>query len=360
MKADLKVLVTGAGSLLGQGIIRALQASSLRPTIVAVDPNPLAAGLYWVKAPYVVPPVAEDGYLRRIEEILSRERPDAVLIGTDVELSVFAEHRERLARERGARVVVSSPEVVAIADDKWKTYQFLRANRLGCPDSCLPGDEGALVERVGFPLVVKPRVGARSKGVWLAHDWTELRAALASGPGLIVQQRVGGDDTEYTAGALCFEGRYAGSIVMRRELRDGNTYRAFVDEYPELNRAVRAWTETLKPMGPVNFQFRLDEGRPKVFEINARFSGTTPLRAHAGFNEVEAVVRHVLGGETGPPPAIRRMTILRHWSETVVEAPAVLGPDGTGPAKNRAVTSAGAGGRADVVLLPGRGVDAER
>jgi carbamoyl-phosphate synthase large subunit len=332
VKANPKVLVTGAGSLLGQGIIRALQVSSLRPTIVAVDPSPLAAGLYWVEVPYVIPLVADDGYLRRIEEILEREVPDAVLIGTDVELAVFAAHRERLERERGTRIVVSDPEVVAIADDKWKTYQVLRANRFDCPDSCLPGDEGGLVERVGFPLVVKPRVGARSKGVRVAHDWTELRVALASGPGLIVQQCVGTDETEYTAGALCFEGKYAGSIVMRRELRDGNTYRAFVDDYPELNRAVRAWTETLKPRGPVNFQFRLDGGRPKVFEINARFSGTTPLRAHAGFNEVEMVLRHVLGGEKGPPPAIKRLTILRHWGETVVEPLALIDSDGRKPA----------------------------
>jgi carbamoyl-phosphate synthase large subunit len=360
VKTDVKVLVTGAGSLLGQGIIRALQSSSLRPRIVAVDPSPLAAGLYWVEAPYLVPPVSDDGYLRRIEEILSRENPDAVLIGTDVELAVFAEHRERLEREGRTRVVVSSPEVVAIADDKWKTYLFIRANRLDAPDSCLPGDERELVERVGFPLVVKPRVGARSKGVRLAHDWAELRAALGSGPDLIVQQCVGTDDTEYTAGALCFEGEYAGSIVMRRELRDGNTYRAFVEEYPELNRAVRVWTEILKPRGPVNFQFRLDGGRPKVFEINARFSGTTPFRAHAGFNEVEMALRHVLEGEIGPPPPIKRMTILRHWSETVVAPPAPLGADGTRPAGDRAVAAAAAGGQADVVLLLARGVDAER
>lgn len=360
MKTDLKVLVTGAGSLLGQGIIRALQMSSIRATIVAVDPSPLAAGLYWVEAPYVVPPAAEEGYLRRIDEILARERPDAVLIGTDVELGVLAAHRERLERERRTRVVVSDPAVVAIADDKWKTYQFLHAHRLDCPDSCLPGDERALVERVGFPLVVKPRVGARSKGVCLARDWTELRAALTAGPGLIVQQRVGGDDTEYTAGALCFDGEYAGSIVMRRELRDGNTYRAYVDEYPELNRAVRTWTEILKPRGPVNFQFRLDGGRPKVFEINARFSGTTPLRAHAGFNEVEMALRHVLGGEADPPPAIKRATILRHWSETVVEAAAVLGPDGTRPVGDRAAATVRGLGRPDVELLAARGADAER
>ncbi len=48
----------------------------------------------------------------------------------------------------------------------------------------------------------------------------------------------------------------------------------------------------------MNFQFRLDrDGRPRPFEINARFSGTTPLRALAGFNEVEMALRHVLLGE---------------------------------------------------------------
>ena len=86
MNEHVKVLVTGAGSLLGQGIIRALRGSSFKTTIAAVDPHPLAAGLYWVEAPYVVPPVREEEYLERIEEILSRERPDAVLVGTDVEL----------------------------------------------------------------------------------------------------------------------------------------------------------------------------------------------------------------------------------------------------------------------------------
>jgi carbamoyl-phosphate synthase large subunit len=351
-----KVLVTGAGSLLGQGIIRALHASSLRPTIVAVDPSPLAAGLYWVPRRYLVPAVTDGAYLHRVEQILSWERPDAVLVGTDVELPVFAAARERLEREWRTHVVVSSPEVVAVADDKWKTYEFLRAHRFDYPDSCLPGEERALVNRVGFPLVVKPRVGARSKGVRLVRDWAELDQALASGPDLIVQECVGSDETEYTAGALCLDGAYAGSIVMRRELRDGNTYRAFVDEYLELNRAVRDWTEALKPLGPVNFQFRLDRGCPKVFEINARFSGTTPLRASAGFNEVEMVLQHALGGRPTPPAVVKRLTILRHWSETLVEQAAVLRPDDW---LHRGA-SRGARGKADLVLLRAHGPDAER
>jgi carbamoyl-phosphate synthase large subunit len=325
MNDHVKVLVTGAGSLLGQGIIRALRVSSFKTTIAAVDPHPLAAGLYWVEAPYVVPPVREEEYLERIEEIISRERPDAVLVGTDVELGVFAANRERLERQGQTRIVVSSPEVVAIAEDKWRTYEFLRANGFDYPESCLPSGEAELADKVGFPLVVKPRVGARSEGVRLVHNLRELRAALEAGRNLIVQECVGTADAEYTAGALCFDGHYAGSIVMRRDLRDGNTYRAFVEEEPELNHLVRRWTERLKPQGPANFQFRLEDGRAKVFEINARFSGTTPLRALAGFNEVEIVLRRILWGEAEAPPKIRPMTILRHWSETVVEPWAVLG-----------------------------------
>ena len=56
----------------------------------------------------------------------------------------------------------------------------------------------------------------------------------------------------------------------------------------------------------------------KVFEINGRFSGTTPLRMRAGFNEVEMTLRHVLMGEKIVQPKVQPMTILRHLEETIV------------------------------------------
>ena len=108
---------------------------------------------------------------------------------------------------------------------------------------------------------------------------------------------------------------------MRRDLRDGNTYRAYVEAFPELNVEVRRMAEALGAHGPANFQFRLDaQGRAKVFEINGRFSGTTPLRMRAGFNEVEMVLRRILRGEPIKQPSVRPMMILRHFTETVVPA----------------------------------------
>jgi carbamoyl-phosphate synthase large subunit len=314
----MKIIVTGAGALLGQGILRSLQACSFAIQIVAVDPSEYAAGLYWTDRRYLIPLAKDPRYIDKVAALLRRERPDALLVGTDVELPILAEHRDELERVFATRVVVSSPSVVGIADDKYLTFEFLRDHGFSVPDSALPGAEEELIDRVGFPLVVKPRVGARSVGVRVVNNLAELRRALEAEPQAVVQECVATDKDEFTAGTLCFDGHCDASIVMRRDLRDGNTYRAFVEPFPELNEVVRRMAERLGAYGPANFQFRLAGGRVKVFEINARFSGTTPLRMHAGFNEVEMVLRKVVLGEPITQPAVRPVTLLRHWSETVV------------------------------------------
>jgi carbamoyl-phosphate synthase large subunit len=326
----MKVMVTGAGALLGQGVIRALRASSLGAEIIAVDPSPLSAGLYWADRAHIVPLASDPSYLSRVRDIVRRERPDALLVGTDVELPILAAARPELESELGVRVLVSSPGVVAIADDKWLTAEFLRENGFPYPDSCLPGGERDLICRVGFPLVVKPRVGARSVGVHVATGAAELARAVGTVDSPVIQECVATPAEEYTAGVVVCDGASRASIVMRRDLRDGNTYRAWTGAYPELNAFVCEVAEKLGPHGPCNFQFRLGRNGPTIFEINARYSGTTPLRALAGFNEVEMVLRWLVEGTPVDQPPVREVVILRHWSETVVEPEALATMAGGG------------------------------
>jgi carbamoyl-phosphate synthase large subunit len=321
----VKILVTGAGALLGQGIIRSLQKSALDAHIVAVDPNPLSAGLYWADAARLVPPASAPHYIDVLKEILSADRPDVLIPGTDVELGILAEARQSLEDEFGTHVLVSNPEVVRIADDKWLTAQFFRTHGFGYVPSCLPGDEDSLIDEVGFPLIVKPRIGARSIGFSRIGNREELRLAIATQPGLVIQKQVGAVNQEFTAGTLTFNGGCGASIVMRRDLRDGNTYRAFVEPFAKLNDVVVRAAECLGAYGPANFQFMLDGGEVKIFEINARFSGTTPLRAIAGFNEVEMAIRHIMFGTPIRQPAIEPTVILRHWSETTVRPGELVG-----------------------------------
>lgn len=318
-----KIIVTGAGAVLGQGIIKSLRSASFPCRILALDPNPLSAGLYWADQAMIIPMASDPSYLQVIEDILEREKPDAVLVGTDVELAVFAENRMAWEKRFNTHILVSDPNVVEIADDKYATAQFLKRNNLSFPETALADDREELerlIADVGFPLIVKPRRGARAVGVSKVDSRDELEQTISGRSDLVVQQLAGPDDREFTAGVLFFDGEVKASIVLRRDLRDGNTYRAYADDYPDCHEYVHAMARALKPYGPANFQFRIDEhGVPRLFEINARFSGTTPMRALVGFNEVDMCLRKLLSCEDITNPVIKKGVVLRFLEERFVE-----------------------------------------
>jgi carbamoyl-phosphate synthase large subunit len=104
---------------------------------------------------------------------------------------------------------------------------------------------------------------------------------------------------------------------MRRILRDGDTYKCFVERNPSINEAVERIIAALKPTGGCNVQLRLKDGAPYIFEINARCSGTTASRALAGFNEPIMIADYILHGKT-PTYSISDISVLRYWKELVV------------------------------------------
>jgi carbamoyl-phosphate synthase large subunit len=317
--------ILGAGSLIGQGLIKSLRESDLDTRLIGLDYFPTAVGLYWTDDSVVLPDVLSDDvteveYLAILKREIISFGIKILLVGIDFDLPRLAASRSEIEEETGCKVVVSSPEVVEIGDDKWATYEFLQEHGLPCPESLVDLELlDEFVDRVGFPLIVKPRRGARSVGVSLVNDRRMLDAALESaGSAPIVQEAVGSLDEEYTAGAVVMDGSCVGSIVLRRDLRDGNTNRAYAKPNPELEGMIREVAEKLAPLGPANFQFRIGEHGPAIFEINARFSGTTVMRAMVGFNEVEAVVRWLITGELQQLAATGEGVILRYWEEQLV------------------------------------------
>jgi carbamoyl-phosphate synthase large subunit len=135
----------------------------------------------------------------------------------------------------------------------------------------------------------------------------------------VVQEWAGADDQEYTAGVIFFHGEVRALITLRRDLRDGNTYRAYAGTYPEADAYVYDVAMALRPHGPANFQFRRGpDGLFRLFEINARFSGTTPIRALLGFNEVDLCLRYLLSGELVNQPTIQPGVVLRFLQEQFV------------------------------------------
>jgi len=315
----VNVLVTGVGGPVGQSIMKAAARARSVNRLIATDLHPLSVGFHWATAHYTLPPAKESSYLTTLIHICQKEQVKAILIGSEVEMGILTQAREIFEHETGAKVIVSSSEVLRISTDKWETIRFLAAHSLDYPRSALPEAPEqleALIADFGFPLIVKPRHGSGSKGLFKVHNQTELVQVLQLADHPVVQEYLQPDDQEYTTAVFIDDmGQSQGVIVMRRELAAGVTYRAWVEENPSVANMAQAVASALRPLGPCNVQLRLTERGPVPFEINARFSSSTAMRAHFGYNEVEMTVRCYVLGQKITPPNPSKGVALRFWEE---------------------------------------------
>ncbi|WP_170359631.1 ATP-grasp domain-containing protein [Ruegeria arenilitoris] len=314
----ITVLVTGAGGGVGQGIIKSLRLISDLPLrILGADMSALSAGLYACDKAFLVEGCRSPGYLDSLARIFQSESVDYYFPGTDIELALCAENRDRIAEHFGTKVVVNSPETVRIADDKGLTSAFLANNGLPHPRTW-PMAEALETDDLVYPVIAKPAVGFRSIGVERVNSREELTNYPGDPAATIVQELIGDDSREFTCTIVGAKGSLSPVLALRRVLRSGDTYRAIPERNPVIADYVTAIARKLDVEGACNFQLRLgDDGVPKVFEINARFSGTTPFCAQLGFNPVECYLKTDRGLPYEPEIAWDSM-VLRYWSELVV------------------------------------------
>src|SRR5688572_7152252 len=117
----MKIMVTGAGSLIGHGILRCLRLlpdQDMR--IFTADPDHRAAG-HWLGDFAVTIPLAKDvRYMDSLRETVQRHGIDVLFVGTDPELIRITENVSTLK----CTAVISSPDVIRIGEDKWETVNF--------------------------------------------------------------------------------------------------------------------------------------------------------------------------------------------------------------------------------------------
>ncbi|MEO5533972.1 MAG: ATP-grasp domain-containing protein [Pseudolysinimonas sp.] len=316
-RTKTRVAVTGVGGGVGQSIIKALQGTEYE--VVALDGEILATGLYSAQTARLIPYATAPDYVEELIRICQDEGCTVLFPGLDAELEILSRSRDRFAAE-GITVVVSRPEVVALSNDKQLTYTELTALGALVPRtvdlSATPFDEVDL----DYPMVLKERVGgSRSLNLYIVRDRHEVDSLSFRGVDLtayIAQEYIEGD--EYTCGSVTLDGTCRGVIVMRRILRDGDTYKCFTVRDVSIEAEVGRLVQALGPFGACNVQLRVRDGLIYVFEINARCSGTTGARALSGFNEPKAILDFLVSG-VDPVFEVTEQTVLRYWKELVVE-----------------------------------------
>ncbi|KJG56851.1 hypothetical protein UA38_12800 [Photobacterium kishitanii] len=311
----INILVTGVGGGVGQGIIKSLKLiNDLDINIISADMSSLASGLYGGDFCHLVPAASSSNYFDKIAEICSQHNIDYYFPGTDVELLACTKSASEIKEKLGVNIIVSPLNVIEIADDKLKTVQFLAQHGFYYPNTWLPNEVN--LESMTYPMIVKPRIGCRSIGVHVVHTSFEAQSAIDSLNDPILQEYIDGD--EYTCTVAVSKGIVSDVLCLKRDLRAGDTFRAFPQKNIVIEEYVRSIALALKINGSCNFQLRLANGIPKLFEINSRFSGTTPFCSYLGFNPVEFCLKHELDMPYHSEINYNKI-IVRHWCEVVLD-----------------------------------------
>jgi carbamoyl-phosphate synthase large subunit len=323
----LTVLVLGVGGNVSQGILKALALSNLNVRVIGACISPLSLGLFTTDRAFVSPAANAPEFPEWLLQVCEAEGVQAILSGVEPVVAVLSQHAAQIRERTGAICIVSDPTCLAISDDKLTTCRWLEQHGFNFPRYADGDDAEAtrqLVETPGYPLIAKPRRGKGAHGIFILRDEHDLAYVQRRG-GAVIQEYLGDDTTEYTVGCFCDrDGALRGTLVLHREILEGTTYRAQAGEFPVVRAEAERIARVLRPMGPCNIQMRITRGRAVCFEINGRFSGTTPVRARLGFNEVEASLRHfVLGEPAVDLPHITEGVMLRYWNEAYPDAAAI-------------------------------------
>lgn len=323
------VLVTASGGIVAQGIIKCLNIANKQKKsdttykIIATDINAKAPGLYRADEGVLVPPVTATNYLKYIIKTCIEKKIKAIFIGSDEELLPLTSASQEIERKTGAIVLSNPIDVISKAGDKWKTFEYLKENGLPCADSALPQDQDRFLREYGFPIIVKPREGHGSLHFYIVHNINELDSAenaiRSAGWRPLLQEYLKGDDSEFTTGVtISHDGKVMSSIAMNKTLKSGQTYKAFIDNYKSVRKSAEQVAVKIGAVGAINIQSKMINGKPKIFEINARFSATSPLRAVAGINEPDIVFRNLILGENIKTREYKKLVCMRYWNEVYI------------------------------------------
>lgn len=290
------ILITGTGGCgVGEGLYKSLKPIK-KHTIFSCNSSDNSLYIFdETEKSFIVPPANNENYSNIILDLCLKNNIKVIIPGSEPELAELVRCRNQFTNE-GIVIFANTAEVIDTFDNKWET--FLRLNSLGIktPDTIIDINDKDFFERNTYPLIIKPVNGNASKNVFLINTEKELNCIstylnLKKIP-FVIQEYIGSATEEYTISVLSdLSGQYLGSIVLKRILAGGFSQFVECESFEELDQIAQNIALKVNSKGPLNIQCRIMNDELYVFEINPRFSGTSPFRTLLGFNEADILLK---------------------------------------------------------------------
>jgi carbamoyl-phosphate synthase large subunit len=316
-----RVLVTGAGAVIGYGVLRALNADCPDVSTVASDIYEDAAGQHFADAFEQAPYTSDPTYSDWLADVIARQRIDLIIPAIEQDVSWLADAVEANTLPPSVAVALNTPALIRLSADKGSFDHALAHHSLPCRiPTRHDGTFDDIAKDLGLPFLLKPKRGYASKGLVTVHSARDFAPYSDLGATDMIAQRIVGDaSSEFTVSAFCGEnGAVRALIALRRRLGpDGATAKASLVDATPFREPIETICDVFKPEGPTNFQFRMEAGKPMLLEINPRISSATSIRHAFGMNEAKMCIDHYVHGKDVKQPELRRGSAVRILQDIV-------------------------------------------
>ena len=263
------ILVTGVGGPAGKAVTAFLRNRGIK--VIGTDIRDVDNH---VDEFHVVPRGDDPQFVDALLELLKETHPSLMIPTVSEELPAVSRIRSQI-RALGVTMFISDPDVVDLANDKLMTATRLSTQGIPVPMtfSLSPGiDPGMVGRELGYPFIVKPRVGRGGRGVTLYQKESEAHEERREN--VVCQQFMPGEECDLNM-FVHPAGRVKAIVVLQKTLMKqgivGNALsvqRVVARDMAEIGLRV---ARGLALEGPVDMDVRRDRnGVPSVLEINAR------------------------------------------------------------------------------------------
>lgn len=310
-----RVLITAAGTVTAQSLIKALREDGRVNFVAGADMNPVNATRAFVDEFVTLPAANSDDFAARCLEAARRLEIDLLVpLIVESEFLPLDEARERFA-SIGCRLAVPPRDIFLRTGDKLDFANFL--HEIGVPGPVTFAYEAGMhVEK--FPVYLKPRKGSGSVGTTRVESLYSLHETARDRSDLIVQEAV--DGAEFTVDCFAAEpGRVVAAVPRERiAIKAGVSVKGRTYRHPLIEGIVRDVVEKSGLQGPANVQGMLRaDGTFSIIEMNPRFSGTLALTTAAGIN-FASLLLDIIEGKPIPDLLGKHedgLVMMRYWSE---------------------------------------------
>lgn len=311
----MNIMLTSAGRR-GYLVEYFKQALAGKGKVYVGNSDENAVAFFFGDEAIITPLIYDSNYIDFLLDFCIKKNISVIIPVFDIDLYILSMNRN-LFKFNGINVVVSDSATVEICNDKWKMKRFLEEDQILTPKTYLHLNEAikAIVNhKIEFPLVVKPRWGMGSIGIYEVNSLEELKilyyktkkqikntylkyeSKQSYETSILIQEKIHGQ--EFGVDIINdLDGIYQNTIVKKKcSMRAGETDIAMVVKAPIIEKLGCLISKKLKHIGNLDMDVILTEdGKTYIIDLNARFGGGYPFTHCAGVNLPKAIIAWVSG-----------------------------------------------------------------